>query len=127
MKTFLLKHSLEIMAVLSAFFSPIGPLLLTTGCMLVSDLCTGIFAAHRRKENIESAKMGRTVTKLTLYGAAIVLGHMMEVFLVNWVPIAKITASIICTVEFKSILENIKTITGLDIFSAIKDKLNEKR
>lgn len=127
MKTFILNNTLYIGAVLIAFFSPIKGLLFCTGFFLVADFLTGIWAAYKRGEQIQSKKMGHTVTKLLLYSLAIILGQLLSNQIAIGIPIAKITASIICLVEFKSILENIKFITGLDIWSILKDKLNERK
>ena len=124
---FFKKHFSDIAASLMGFLVPVFNLLLATGVLVFADLLTGICAAKKRGEKIESKKLGKSITKCVFYYLAIILGHVMEVVFLNDLPIAKITAGIIATVEFKSNMENIGAITGIDFIKAIKNKLDSKR
>ena len=121
------KYGEAVLASLMGFLVPIFSLLMATGILLFADLITGICAAKKKGEKIESKKMGRSITKCIFYYMAILLGHVMEVVFVNDLPIAKITAGIIATVEFKSNMENISVLTGLDFSKIIREKLDSKR
>jgi len=125
--TFLEKYGQAIVASLIGFFTPIFSLLMATGTLLLADMITGMYAAKKRGEQIESKKLGRSITKCIFYYLAIILGHVMEVVFINDLPIAKITAGIIATVEFKSNMENIAAITGIDFWKALRDKVDSKR
>ncbi len=127
MTTFFKKHWDTILSALIGFFIPIFNLLLATGILILADMITGIYAAKKRGEKIESKKMGRSITKCIFYYLAIILGHIMEVVFVQDLPIAKITAGIISTVEFKSNMENIAAITGIDLWKLLKEKMDSKR
>ena len=116
-----------VLAALAAFIAPIYGLLITTGALIVTDFLTGIPAAIKRGEKIQSRKMGNTVTKLFLYTGAILLSQLMQNNILPDMPVTKMVSTIICGVEFKSVLENIKDITGLDIWTALKSKLNERK
>lgn len=106
--------------------APIHPVMLVTGALIFIDLGCGIWRAKKRGENIDSSGLRRTITKLFAYQVVIVTGYMIEtVIMVGFLdlPITKIIASFIALTELKSILENISIITGIDFWTAIKDKL----
>ena len=117
MKEFFIKLSLAGVAALA----PIHAVMITVGVLIFADLFTGIWAATRRNETISSAVMRRTISKLILYQIAIVSGWLLEFYILESViPITKLVASIIGMVEFKSILENVTSITGVKFKDLIK-------
>jgi hypothetical protein len=107
-----------------AVFAPIKALLLVTGILIFSDLISGILAARKKGQKISSAGMRRTVTKVAVYNAAIMLGFLTETYMLDgFLPLSKIAAGLISVVEFKSILENLDTINGNPIFKTLIEKL----
>jgi phage-related holin len=112
---------------LTFFFAPIALILFTTGSLVCADLMTGVFAARKRGEQIQSRKMARSVSKIIFYFIAIILSRLMEVVFFPQIPIANITAGYIALIEFKSNIENIGTITGIDIWKAIINKFNRQQ
>jgi hypothetical protein len=62
---------------------------------------------------------------MIFYCLAIILSRVMEVSFISWLPIAQLTAGYIAVVEFKSNMENIAEITGIDIWNFLKDKLTD--
>lgn len=112
---------------LAFFFSPIYLILFTTGFLVATDLLTGIFAAKKRGEAVDSKKMARSISKIIFYFIAIILSRIMEITFINGLPLANITAGYIALVEFKSNFENIGTITGLDIWKTLISKINNQK
>lgn len=112
---------------LTFFFSPILLILFTTGALVMTDLFTGVYAAKKRGEVIHSKKMARSVSKIIFYFIAIILSRLMEIAFFPSIPIANITAGYIALIEFKSNIENISTITGLDIWKAIINKIHQQK
>lgn len=107
-----------------AVFAPIKGLIITTGIVIFADLLIGMIAARKRKEEITSAAIRRTVTKICVYHAAILLGFLIETFMLEgYVPISKIAGGLIGLVESKSIMENLNDIHGSDIFKSLIKKL----
>ena len=107
-----------------AVFAPIKALILVTGILIFSDLISGILAARKKGQKISSAGMRRTVTKVAVYNAAIMLGFLTETYMLDgFLPLSKIAAGLISVVEFKSILENLDTINGSSIFKSLIEKL----
>ncbi len=113
------------------FFTPLTPLLIGVGVLVFADLYTGRSAARTRGEEIRSHGYKRSVSKCTQYFLAIILGRIMEVVFLPMIPVTAITAGYIALTEFKSNIENISTVTGIDIWRAIVDRLqgdkNRKR
>lgn len=123
MKELLTKLLLAIVAALA----PIQAIIISVGLLIMADMITGILAARKRGEKISSAAMRRTVSKMLIYELAVVSGFLLEHYIMGGlVPISKVVASVIGMVEFKSMLENINKITGLDLMSEILKKIGSK-
>lgn len=109
-----------------AIFAPIKAVMVTVGILIFGDLILGIWAASKRGENISSAAMRRTISKMFVYQLTIMTGFLLEVYIMQSIlPIAKLVAGVIGMVEFKSLLENATVITGTDFQELIK-KLGSK-
>ena len=107
-----------------AVFAPIHGVLIVCGIAIMTDLVTGIIAAKRRGEKINSAGLRRSISKIFVYQFSIIIAFLIEVYLMSGVvPISKIVAGLIGITEATSIFENLKSITGYDIFSAVLQKL----
>ena len=107
-----------------AVFAPIKSVLLVTGLLIFSDLFSGILAARKRGETISSAGLRRSITKVCVYNAAILLGFLVETIMLDgFIPVSKIAAGLISVVEIKSILENLDTINGHPVFTTLINKL----
>lgn len=123
MKEWLVKGLIVTLTILS----PIKPMLIACGILILADTITGMFAAHKRKESIQSAEMRRSITKLVVYQIAIISAFVLEKYMLgSLVPVSKIVAGVIGMVEFKSILENVSTIAGQDILALVINKLGSK-
>ena len=107
-----------------AVFAPIKAIILVTGILIFSDLITGIIASKKREIKVDSAALRRTVTKICVYHAAILLGFLVETFMIHGIiPVSKIAAGLIAVVEMKSILENLDIINGHPLFKTLIQKL----
>lgn len=123
MKNYLYKGLLVVLSVLA----PIKAMLITCGVLIMADMITGMLAARKRKEKIQSAEMRRSISKFVVYQIAIISGFLLETYMLeNLLPVSKIVAGVIGMVEFKSILENASTIIGQDILKMVLDKLGSK-
>lgn len=120
MKEWLMAILLSCVAVLA----PIKAVLVTVGILILADMFTGMYAAKKRGEELSSAAMRRTLSKMLVYQGVVILGYLLEANLMDHLmPVAKIVASAIGMVEFKSILENSNSIVGTNIFKAVISKL----
>lgn len=109
-----------------AVFAPIQGVIVTVGVLIFADLFLGIWAAKKRGEKITSAGMRRSVTKLLVYQTAVLTGFLFETFLLGGlVPVYKLVALVVGSVELKSLLENATEITGVS-FKDVIAKLGSK-
>jgi hypothetical protein len=121
----LMKQLLTSLAI-SAFavLAPIHTILLTVGITIFGDLVTGVWAANKRGEKISSAGLRRTISKIVVYNLAIVLGFIIEKYLLGDIlPVSKIAAGLIGATEGLSIFENLNSISGNNVFKSLIDKL----
>ena len=110
-----------------AVFAPIKPMLIAVGVLVFADLIFGLMVSYKQKIPITSAGIRRTVTKTAVYLAAVMLGYICEKYLLeDLVPISKLVAGMIGTVEMKSILEALDIINGGSVFKAIVSKLGSE-
>lgn len=113
-----------------AILLPIKELLIITSLLILSDTITGIIAAYKRGEEINSVGFKKTIIKLFLYNLVIILAFLIEKFIIgDFIPFVKVGAAVIVLTEFKSVIENFESITGiklLQIKKIIEDKTNQK-
>ena len=115
-----------------SFQAPVQPFLILVVVLVGVDLYTGIKAAKhagRYKNSKASEGWRRTVNKIVLYFIAILLSEgFVQVFAEGvpyFPPLTYIVAFYICSIEFKSNLENISEVTGVDLWLAVRDKIKD--
>lgn len=117
-------HLINALAILAGIFAPAKAMILTSTVLITVDLITGILAARKQSIPITSAGLRRTVTKLFVYEAAILLGFLTEQYLTGpGIPVSNIVASFIGLTELLSCMENLNIIGGNDLLKSIIDKL----
>jgi len=97
-----------------SFFVPIKGFLIFTVFVVFADMATGILAAKKEGQKINSRGLYRTIEKIVVYFCAILIfeGARNTFSLPN---ITYMAAFLIATVELYSISENIKRITGVNL------------
>jgi phage-related holin len=106
---------------------PVSHYIVFTMVLVLVDFASGVAAARHRGEPLRSRGFARTIQKISLYCGGILLAHGMD--LVFFAPkgwsfdLVWIVSGFIALSEFKSNLENIATVTGVDIWSAIADRI----
>jgi phage-related holin len=105
----------------ASFLVPTGPFLGIVIFLVFSDFVTGVRAAVKRGERLSSKGFRRTVEKILLYFIAILASEGMHRVFMPGVPITYMTALAIAVTEFKSNIENIETVTGVQIWASIKE------
>lgn len=110
-----------------AALAPIKPIMITVGILIVADLISGVWAAKKRGEEITSAALGRTISKMVVYQTAVITGYLMQHYLMgDAVPVVNVISGVIGMVEFKSFMENANAIVEGDVFKTIIKKLGSK-
>lgn len=112
----------------SGFFAPIWILILWMTIFVMFDLVSGLMAAKKRGELLESRKLRRTITKLTWYFIAVLLAHGLDVCVIplDDLHLAGFMAAIIGGVEIYSMLENAYCITGNRVFRLLTQFTTKK-
>ena len=119
--------SLQLGLAAFAALAPIHTVMLVVAILIMMDTAAGIWAAKKEGEQITSAKLRRTVSKAVVYQMAVISGFLVEKWLIDGLlPVSKIVAGAIGTIEFKSLLENCNRITGMDVFKEVIAKLGSK-
>lgn len=115
--------AVKTLVMIALLFTPVKHTLIAVCVLIVADLFTGVWAALKRKEHISSSKLKATVVKFVAYELAILIGFILETYLVPDVPFSRIAAGVIGMTEAKSLFENLKYITGVDFLPMILSKL----
>lgn len=105
----------------ASFIVPAGPFMGIVLFLVFCDFITGIRAAKFRNEKITSKGFRRTVEKMLLYFVAILASEGMRQVFQPGIPVTYMTALAISVTEFKSNIENIETVTGVKIWTTIKE------
>ena len=109
-----------------ALLAPVTGLMGAVGVLIGADFITGVLAARKRGEALTSKAMSRTITKALVYQLAVISAFALEGLVPGGLPIAKLIAAAVALVEFRSLTENVKTLTGVDMTS-ILEKIQKKR
>lgn len=118
------EYVFALLTALVGIFAPIKEVLATVMVLILLDLATGIYAAHKRGESINSSAIRRTVSKIFVYETAIIAGFLAQAYLVkDLIPVASLIGSVVGLVELKSVLENLNSISGTDLLKSVIDKL----
>jgi phage-related holin len=108
-------------------FAPIKSVLLTALVLVLADLISGVLASRKRGEQITSAGFQRTVIKLSVYMAAIMLAFLTETYLTGaTVAVCKIVSSFVGLTEITSIIENLNELSGGSLLKALIAKLGSQ-
>jgi len=107
-----------------AFIAPVNGLMLSIGFLLFIDLILGIMTARKNGIPIQSKELKKTVIKMLLYQVTVISAFILDTYFIQMGSIVvRITALSVGITEAKSIFEHVGTLTGLDIWSVLKDKL----
>jgi hypothetical protein len=98
-----------------SFFVPIKGFLLFVIAVTFADMVTGIKAARKKGQKINSRGLYRTSEKIAVYFVGIMIFEGAKNTFSLPVPITYMVAFLIATVELYSISENIKRITGVNL------------
>ena len=99
----------------ASFFIPIKGFLIFTIFVVFADMATGILAAKKEQQKINSKGLYRTMEKIVVYFCAILIFEGARNTFSLPFNITYMTAFLIAAVELTSISENIKRITGVNL------------
>lgn len=121
MKSWILTNLNNILLSLIAVISPIKPLFLVTGFLIMADFIFGRYRAKKLGEKITSRKMGNTISKLLLYNIAILSVYLLNHYVImTTLPLEKIVTALIGLTELKSLDESFTLLFGFSFYDKIK-------
>lgn len=103
--------------------APVSPVLATALILVVVDLLTGVVAAKKKGEVINSRGLRRSVTKLFIYEIALMVAFLAGQYLLMELPVLKIVASMIGLTELRSVFENLSVISDEPVIKLLVGKL----
>jgi len=121
-----------IAAMIIAFFTPIGPLLIIVGFAIFADTLFGIFKAYKCKQKITSRRMSAIISKMFLYEFCVIgvylideylLSSFIEIFTSHELLPTKLVVLTLLSIELKSINENIEASFNINIWDSLKKML----
>lgn len=118
----LFDKSLLLLGSLWALLLPVQQSIIIVFVLVIADLIVGVWASMKEGYTISSRSLRRTVSKLLVYNATIIIIFLMEKLIVDY-PIVQIATGLIGIVEGKSFFENLYRITKVDFLKIIIDKL----
>jgi uncharacterized membrane protein len=98
-----------------SFFIPIKGFLIFTVFVVFADMATGIIAAKKEGQKINSRGLYRTIEKIIVYFCSILIFEGARNTFSLPFNITYMAAFLIATVELYSISENTKRITGVNL------------
>ena len=119
-----------ILGALLVFISPIKPLLLVVGFMIVVDTIFGIIRSNKLGIKFTSTRFFSFFKKNFVYQLLVITTYILDHNLINEFTMSvisiellttKLMAAAICYNEFKSVDENVKIAYGIDITQYIKN------
>jgi phage-related holin len=107
-----------------SFISPIAPFFWLAIGLVVLDTVTGIIAARKRKEKINSRGFARLLSKIVVYMASIMACRGVEQVL--HVPnVTYLAVGAIALTELMSVLENTRVVSGANVAGVVGGLLSK--
>jgi uncharacterized membrane protein len=100
---------------LASFFIPIQGFLLFTVAVVFADTITGIKAARKEGQKINSKGLYRTTEKIVVYFTSILIFELAKNTFSIPFPITYMVAMMISATELFSVAENVQRITGVNL------------
>lgn len=101
-----------------SFISPIAPFLWLAVGLVILDTVTGIIAAQKRKEKINSRGFARLLSKIVVYMGSILACHGVEAVL--HIPnVTYLAVGAIALTELMSVLENTRRVSGANVAGVV--------
>lgn len=116
---------IELMA---PFLIPIQWYLVFMIAAIIFDTITGIMAAIKENgaKSIKSKGIWRTIEKILIAFMVILLSEGFRRLWIPMIPLTQGVSAIIAAAEVLSVYENYRRITGVDILTKLRDKLNSR-
>ena len=106
---------------LLSLIAPVAPFMWLAFGLVLFDTVTGTIKAIHAGEGWKSAKMFRFPFKLAVYTVAIFASHQVSATLAPGLPLAWMASCAVAGTELRSIYENTRVVSGVNIWNQVKD------
>ncbi|MGF7075350.1 phage holin family protein [Mucilaginibacter sp. 3215] len=109
------------------FITPVHPFLYLIYTLLAFDFFTGIAKCKKLNEPLTSKRMRDTTIKFACYSVAVLASFFIEItfFPGTSLYLTKLIGGYITLTEFKSLLENVSVLTGIDLWTIVQAKVSD--
>lgn len=120
-------YFLKLCTFILIYITPIHGILITVYLLLGLDLFSGISKSIKIGEKITASKLSLSIIKFVYYSVAMIAAFQIDTVMIapDSLLLTRIIAGYITMTEFKSLIENVSVLTGIDIWIAIKNKVVE--
>jgi hypothetical protein len=123
MSKFITTFSLATLAILA----PVKAVAIFICFLVFVDLVLGLLASKKSGIPITSAVLRRTVTKLLVYETTMIIAFLTQKYMTGTtIPVSSIVSAFIGVTELTSVVENLNTIAGTNLLSALITKLGSE-
>lgn len=105
------------------FIIPIAPFFWLAVGLVVADTITGIIAANKRGEKINSRGFARVLSKIIVYMLSILCCHGVEEVLKIDGYVTYVAVGAIASTELMSVLENTRKVSGANVAAVVRGLL----
>ena len=125
-----------VVGIIMAFLLPIISLIIIVGIAIGIDTILGVIKAKKLKQRLTSRKLSQIVSKMALYQCALIgcfvldkyiVGEIINLFISVPLFATKLVACTLLFIELTSILENLKSGFGFDLWSNFKKMLSRAK
>ncbi len=108
------------------FMMPTGKAMLGLTVLASINAVTGVWKAKHKDEDFKWLTLLNSFFKLVAYQMAITVTYITEQIFFNGLPLTQVVAGIMAAKELQSSLDNLHTVTGLDLWTNIKELFKRK-
>ena len=105
------------------FVVPIAPFFWLAVGLVIADTITGIIAANKRGEKINSRGFARVLSKIIVYMVSILCCHGVEEVLKIDGYVTYVAVGAIASTELMSVLENTRKVSGANVAAVVRGLL----
>lgn len=109
------------------FMLPTGKAMLGLTVLASINAITGVWKAKHKDEDFRWLTLLNSFFKLVAYQMAIAVTYITETIFFNGLPLTQVVAGIMAAKELQSSLDNLHTVTGLDLWTNIKTLVSKTK
>lgn len=119
---------IEVIMWVAVLIAPVLSIMATIVGLLLADFITAIWATVKINgwRSVSAKRMFDSIPKLILYNLALLTTFFVQHYIIDGIPMIKVIGGFIALIELRSIYENIRLVTNVDLWNSIKDIVNVK-